>query len=357
VDGSIRRVLVTVDEATWGPVWPLVRGVGGLGVHVVLCTLGPPLGRSRRAAARALPHVTLHESTWPVESSQEPWADLIRAGAWLRELAARYEVDVVQLNHMALGALPWGRPAVVSSHGCMLSRWQALHGEPAPACWDRYAHEVSRSLRAAQVVVAPTRAMLEALEGLYGPLGTMRVVPYGADAPPPTAPDEPPTVLAAPVTFDPGSWAVLERLSTRIDAPLYAGPEAVRRLSRGPIVVHPGRYDPFGLFALEAGARGCPLVLADIPTLREVWGDAATFVDPDDTDGWIEVTDALLSVDALRREMSARARARAERWSVARMVAGWLESWRLAVTAPGQAEVTRAGGLVSTVAALGLEQP
>jgi len=109
VDGVIRRVLVTVDEATWGPVWPLVRGVGGLGVHVVLCTLGPPLSRSRRAAAKALPHVTLHESTWPVESSPEPWADLIRAGAWPRELAGRYDVDLVPLDHMALGPLPWGR--------------------------------------------------------------------------------------------------------------------------------------------------------------------------------------------------------------------------------------------------------
>ena len=45
----------------------------------------------------------------------------------------------------------------------------------------------------------------------------------------------------------------------------------------------PARYEPFGLVRLEAALSGCALVLGDIPSLREVWGDAALFVAPDDT--------------------------------------------------------------------------
>lgn len=52
--------------------------------------------------------------------------------------------------------------------------------------------------------------------------------------------------------------------------------------SRASIYALPARYEPFGLSALEAGLAGCALVLGDIPSLREVWGNAAIFVPPDD---------------------------------------------------------------------------
>src|SRR5690606_8377688 len=53
-------------------------------------------------------------------------------------------------------------------------------------------------------------------------------------------------------------------------------------LGRASIYVLPARYEPFGLSALEAALSGCALVLGDIPSLREVWGPAATYVDPAD---------------------------------------------------------------------------
>src|SRR5690606_24947080 len=51
---------------------------------------------------------------------------------------------------------------------------------------------------------------------------------------------------------------------------------------RTTVFVHPAVYEPFGLAPLEAALEGCALVLGDIPSLREVWGDAATFVPPHD---------------------------------------------------------------------------
>jgi glycosyltransferase involved in cell wall biosynthesis len=38
------------------------------------------------------------------------------------------------------------------------------------------------------------------------------------------------------------------------------------------------RYEPFGLSVLEAARAGLRLVLADIPTFRELWDGAAIFV-------------------------------------------------------------------------------
>ena len=60
--------------------------------------------------------------------------------------------------------------------------------------------------------------------------------------------------------------------------------QVAEHLARAAIYCLPARYEPFGLSALEAGMSGCALVLGDIPSLREVWGDAALFVPPDDPD-------------------------------------------------------------------------
>ena len=76
--------------------------------------------------------------------------------------------------------------------------------------------------------------------------------------------------------------------------------------SRAAIYALPARYEPFGLSALEAAHSGCALVLGDIPSLREIWGDAAIFVPPDDTGALADAIEALIA-DPERRESMARA--------------------------------------------------
>ena len=100
-----------------------------------------------------------------------------------------------------------------------------------------------------------------------------------------------------------------------------------RHLADSAVYALPARYEPFGLSALEAGLCGCALVLGDIPSLREVWGDAATYVDPDDTSALAHTFNALVADERTRADLGRRARARALKYSPTRMVDGYLAAY------------------------------
>ena len=84
----------------------------------------------------------------------------------------------------------------------------------------------------------------------------------------------------------------------------------------------PARYEPFGLAVLEAAAAGCPLVLSDIPTFRELWDGAATFVAANDDRAFAEVADTIVGDGGLRLALGEAARERAARYTPMAMAAG-----------------------------------
>lgn len=363
---------MTADPGTWPQTASLARSLHEVGVEVVIAGLAGPL--------RAPPYVlraAVHESSWRVEWMPEPWQDLASAGDWIAALAERYAPDLVHLAHPGLAARPWGRPVVVAAHGCALSWWEATRGRPASSGWDLYYAHMARGLHAATVVVAPTRSFLQALTRQYGPLPDARVVPYALEAGLVPTSHETPFVLGLPGVWDDAIGRdLLDRAASRLAVPVWAlggGAEAPRHLRfadnadgwavvarwlvRRPIVVQSARYDPFGWHALQAGALGCPLVLADLPSLREVWGDAACFVDPHDEEALVELLDALATVEELRSAMAERARRRAATFTIARARAGWLSAYEAALDAPGLQEVGLARGDVLSVPRLGLESP
>jgi glycosyltransferase involved in cell wall biosynthesis len=98
-------------------------------------------------------------------------------------------------------------------------------------------------------------------------------------------------------------------------------------MARAAIYAAPARYEPFGLSALEAALCGCALALGDIPSLREVWGEAAVFVPPDDAEALRDVLEGLIANARLRREYAARARRRALEYSPRRMADGYLAAY------------------------------
>lgn len=99
-------------------------------------------------------------------------------------------------------------------------------------------------------------------------------------------------------------------------------------------VVVPSRYEGFGLPALEAMARGCPVVVARSGSLPEV-ARAEDLVDPDDVTGWTAAMQSVLALSDRDRSERVGAGLRAvERFSPERTAAGLLETYRAARPLP-----------------------
>jgi glycogen synthase len=343
-----RRILITADPI--GGVWTytidLMEALQSRGIAFALATMGRTLSPAQREAIKRLPHVSLFESGNKLEWMQDPWAEVDRAGEWLLEIAEDFHPDLVHLNGYAHGNLPWRRPVVMVAHSCVYSWFSAVRKTaPCPTEWGEYRRRVALGLRAATLVTAPTRAMLEELPKHYG--GGFRLaapVFNGRPAQGFTPGVKEPFILSGGRLWDEAkNVAVLARASPTLPWPVcLAGegehpdgsavsfpnvnllgclaPDAFAEvLSRASIYALPARYEPFGLSALEAALSGCALVLGDIASLREVWGDAAIFVEPEDSNAWGAAINRLISSPSLRREMAARASERAAEFTLEEM--------------------------------------
>jgi glycosyltransferase involved in cell wall biosynthesis len=92
--------------------------------------------------------------------------------------------------------------------------------------------------------------------------------------------------------------------------------ELQARLAARPIFVSPSLYEPFGLAVLEAAQAGCPLVLSDIATFRELWDEAAIFFPPGDDAALAAVLTALAADPDRRIALGEAARERAARYTL-----------------------------------------
>ncbi len=111
----------------------------------------------------------------------------------------------------------------------------------------------------------------------------------------------------------------------------HLGEEALAGwFTRASIYALPARYEPFGLSVVEAAKSGCALVLGDIETLRELWGEAALFADPSEEDALFDATMRLIRDGAFRRRMGARALRHAGRYRTDVMVASYVSAYRRA---------------------------
>ena len=367
------RILMTTD--TVGGVFSYAAELAAMldraGVEVLLATMGAPLTTAQTRLLSEIPRLKIFESHFRLEWMEDAWRDVDAAGDWLLEIENATRPDLVHVNGFAHGALHWRAPSIVVGHSCIFSWWRAVRGESPPDRMDEYRRRVRRGLRHAAMVVAPSQAMLDALSENYGSFERGRVIYNGR------APSDFVAVAKEPFVFSMGrlwdaaknvavldaaaadlAWPVIVAGSVRQDG--SDGPEeslrpknarsigvlepaAVRHvLARAAIYAHPARYEPFGLSILEAALSGCALVLGDIPSLRELWSDAAIFVPPDDARALSRELAALVDDEERRSELSARARRAASRFTPERMVSEYLAAYRqVAGTAVARREEER----------------
>lgn len=338
---------------TVGGVWTyaleLSRALGRYGVHVDLASMGGAATPAQRSDAATIPNLTLHESTFRLEWMTEPWNDVQNAGAWLQALVEELQPDVIHFNNFVHASLPWPVPTLVVGHSCVYSWFAAVRGEhPDGAEWRRYRAEVAKGLRAADIVAAPTAAMLSELRRHYGITNPGRVVYNGRRAGDFRPLEKQPFVLAAGRVWDEAkNIATVAHLAPALDwevriageeqhpdggVAAFSGVQVLGRLSQQALAIQygnasifcaPARYEPFGQCALEAALAGCALVLGDIPSLREVWSGAALYVDPDDESALVQAVNGLIRDEPARSALAARARRRALSFTIDRMADGY----------------------------------
>jgi glycosyltransferase involved in cell wall biosynthesis len=343
----IRRILMTGD--TVGGVWTytmeLAEALGAHGVEVVLAAMGGPPSRGQRAEAARIHNLDLLASDFKLEWMDDPWRDVEASGTWMLDLEEQYAPDVVHLNSYGHGALPWKTPMVVTAHSCVLSWWQAVKGCAAPETWDRYRQTVTQTLRAADAVIAPSAAMAKAVEDHYD-IDTTRVVPNGRCPSRFRRGVKEPFVLTAGRLWDEAkNVGAVAAVAPKIAWPVYVAGEAREKIpdcrmlgrlsadalaewySRAAIYALPARYEPFGLSALEAAHSGCALVLGDIPSLREIWGDAAVFIPPEDSIALENALESLIADPEYRQSMADAAFEHAMQYTPRRMAREYMDAY------------------------------
>jgi glycogen(starch) synthase len=345
--GEVRHVLMTGDAV--GGVWTyaldLCRALARDQIRVTLATMGPRPSRNQLAAARLIPGLDVVASDFQLEWMDDPWADVAAAGDWLLGLEQRIAADLVHLNGFAQAALPFRAPVLVVGHSCLSSWAEAIPGAIDPMKLATYRRHVRGGLQRADAVAAPSAVMLAALQDHYGPLPRTAVIPNGRCRAAFAPAAKEPFVLSAGRLWDRAkNIEAVAAVAGDLPWPVFVAGDGgaaagdppaqlhalghldqgamAAWLGRAPIFALPARYEPFGLLAVEAALSGCALVLGDIPSQREVWGDGADYVDPEDHDA-LRLALCRLIESPQRETRADAARIRAQAYSAEAMATAY----------------------------------
>jgi glycosyltransferase involved in cell wall biosynthesis len=234
----------------------------------------------------------------------------------------------------------------------VLSWWSAVKRLSAPREYDKYRELVAEGLRAVNLLVAPSRAMLTQLERYYAPSTSAVVIPNGRSSDEFHPAPKESFILASGRVWDEGkNIALFQEIGAALRGPVYVAgdcahpngrtvqldhvtvlgqvPEHELRtwFARAGIYASPARYEPFGLSVLEAALSGCALVLSDIETFHELWDQCAVFVDPDDPEEWVRQLNHLRANETLTAALGWRARSRALQFNPARMTEEYIRAY------------------------------
>jgi glycosyltransferase involved in cell wall biosynthesis len=358
------HLLMTADAA--GGIWTYAletaRALSVRDISTTLAVLGDRPSESALRAAKAVAGLEIELTGLPLDWTAANASEVTQAGEEIADLARRIGADVVQLNAPALAATAsFAVPTIGALHSCVATWWQAVHGDVAlPPDLDWRAKLTRAGLTRVDVAIAPSHALAQQAQRIYALPRQPVVIHNGRSLPEKarlTTRDIP--VLTAGRLWDEGkNVAVLDcaaaHLRFRICAagPLQ-GPNgaalhldrldwlgtldaaAVRHvMGRSMVFMSPALYEPFGLAVLEAAQAGCALVLADIPTFRELWDGAALFVPPTD-DRAIAATLSTIAADtALRTRMAAAAERRAADYTIGKSVDALAALMRSLLTQP-----------------------
>jgi glycogen(starch) synthase len=338
------HILMTAD--TVGGVWTytreLVSGLVRRGHRVTLISFGRNPSPEQTRWMQGLRGLDYHPTAFRLEWMQDSAEDIQESTALLEQTALEVSPDLLHLNQYAYAALSTSIPKIVVAHSDVVSWWVNVHrSEPPDNVWSRWYRDlVSRGIAGADLVIAPSKWMLDALKTYYTTPTNYAVIynartrslfnPYRVKEN---------CVLAVGRVWDQAKqvsllWQTTHAIPIYIagskDHPekLVGGHEPCRApgvillgeqtqeqlyelYARSAIYCATSCYEPFGLAALEAALSGCTLIANDIPIFHELWDDSACYFRRNDA-GSLAARIGMLSRDArLRRHYVERALERA----------------------------------------------
>lgn len=334
------RILMTVDAVggVWRYAMDLGRALRSCGIETVFAGLGPlPSAEQSSEACNVGTLIWLNAPLdWTTDSEER--LDVIPD--LLAGLAQEHSIDLLHLNlpSQAVG-LNIDLPVVVVSHSCVVTWFETVRGSNVPAAWLWQHHRNRLGFDRADMVLAPSRSHATALGRSYGRIVNLDVVHNACSFDPAPVPKQE-FVLAVGRWWDEGkNGTVLDQAAGLCRARvLMAGPTAgpagqsvaignavclgemphrdvMALMSSATVVASPSIYEPFGLAALEGARAGAALVLADIPTYRELWNGAALFADPHDPRSFADALDRLMGDGAMRTTLGELAQRRSREFS------------------------------------------
>ncbi|WP_239025227.1 glycosyltransferase family 4 protein [Rhodoligotrophos defluvii] len=331
---------MTIDAVggVWRYAMELAMALGRRGIEVVFAGFGPQPSPAQRAEADRIGQLAWLDA--PLDWMAEEASALRKVPELIAKLADDVEADLLHLNLPSQASgLTVSAPVLVVSHSCVVSWFRAVRNGPVPEHWTWQADLNRAGFASAHAVVAPSRSHAAMLKACYGPIQGLTVIHNGLEGAISAEPKQD-FVFAAGRWWDDGkNGAVLDEAARHIVWPVKAagatqGPNGrgfafhharalgeiahgkVRQLmGEAAIVVSPSIYEPFGLVALEGARAQAALVLADIPTYRELWDGAAVFADPREPKAFAEAVNRLARHPAQRAELGRRAFARAQAYS------------------------------------------
>jgi glycosyltransferase involved in cell wall biosynthesis len=135
-------------------------------------------------------------------------------------------------------------------------------------------------------------------------------------------------------------WDMADRLGIADDlvlTGLVTDDELAALYNQATFLVHPSRYEGFGLPVAEAMRCGTPVITTTSSSLPEVGGDAAILVDPDDVDGMAAAMGEVLMDEDRRLGMSARGAIHSQRFGAEQLGRATLAAYQRAEPGPGRA--------------------
>jgi glycosyltransferase involved in cell wall biosynthesis len=366
------HVLVTADtmSGSWTYTRELVTGLVTRGVRVTLVSFGEIPLPERTSWMDLLHGLEYRPTAFHLEWMHEAPQDLSESSEFLASLVREVKPDLLHFHQFCHANLPVDLPRVVMAHGDLISWTQAVQGcTPRLTRWLKwYRDTVVRGITAADAVVAPSSWMLDTLRATYTRPRREAVIYPGRNPiffNPYITKDD--SVLCVGRLLDAGKQVFLltqhaqpfsvcivgaeqtvpvPRIPIRADVKVSTdqscvairGPQTEAQLralySRAAVYAATARYEPIGIAPLDAAFSRCAIVANDIPSFREVWGDAALYFRTNDARSLAETLRQLDADRPLRRAYAELAYTRArDRFTTKRMIDDYLDLYRSLVSA------------------------